>query len=154
MNNQKPLYSTKNHGNGMRNVTLICGLIMLVFGVLLWASGLAIESLEQYERYSSEESVFIGIALYILPFIIALLAFVMSFRYSGTYLDIYEDHIEGKGLVGIKYMHSIYFTYDKIGNVTAEKSYLCIHADGKNFKISTTKEKAEEFFRFIKSKMQ
>ncbi len=75
-------------------------------------------------------------------------AIFSAFIHPSGYVDIYQDHIEGKGKQG-KGMHKFYLNQNQIIGATFEQSVLFIHTDLGILKVICSKSTAIEACGYI-----
>lgn len=83
-----------------------------------------------------------------------IFAILQSFIHCSGYLNIYRDHIEGKGIRG-KGMNTFYLANKQVKSMTEESYYLCIHTEVGDYKIICSKKSRQEAIRyFLQNNMQ
>ncbi len=68
-----------------------------------------------------------------------------------TYVDVYNDHLEGKGLTGLNIVN-FYVRNEDIHNITNEKKSIFIHSTSGEFKIKTDRKSADKLYKYFVSK--
>ena len=74
----------------------------------------------------------------------------LYFYWSTAYLDVYDDHMEGKGIQQIE-VKNFYVKNSQIKNVTVSGMRVQIHSDMGEFKIVTSKKTASKIFNHFRS---
>ncbi len=75
-------------------------------------------------------------------------AILTAFIHISGYVEIYPDHIEGKGKQG-KGMNTFYLNQHQIKGATVEQGDLCVHSDLGIFKIICNKSVSNEACNYI-----
>ena len=74
----------------------------------------------------------------------------LYFYWSTAYLDVYDDHMEGKGIQQIE-VKNFYVKNSQIKNITVSGMRLQIHSDAGEFKIITSKKTASKIYEYFRS---
>ena len=140
---------------------------MIVFGIILMGLGViflftfGFDLVEKAGRSGDELAVFMSFFPPLLPFFFGLILIGIAQSWSGTYVQVFSDHMEGKALVGslgvvtnTRRKEVFFLTFNRISHITVESNVLKIHADGKEYKILTDSKYANEVFRLYNSIQQ
>ncbi|MBE7036184.1 MAG: hypothetical protein E7403_02700 [Ruminococcaceae bacterium] len=137
------LISSKGN-NKYRTVFLILGIICIIGSIIFFMTNVGAKT---YYSRSQESLKMVGILITALLFCFGLLAFLFAFVRCNGYINVYEDHAEGKGLQG-KGMNTFYLSNNQIRSVTQESYYLCLHTDIGVFRIICDKKSRLEIMKF------
>ena len=83
---------------------------------------------------------------------VGIFTIVVGVKYSKTYIAIYEDYIQGEGL--IKFSRGAFtLKYDRINGAFANKDKLFINSGGIAYKIGVGEYTADKMARYINEKI-
>ena len=137
------LFSSK--GNNKYKALFLClGLIFLILS-FIFAVSLA------PSRYASDSEKMIHIMVCCAIGGFGIFAVIFAFVNCNGYIDIYSDHIEGKGLQG-KGMNFFYLNKYQVKSVTQQSYYLCLHTEAGLFKIICDKTSRNKIMSILLQK--
>lgn len=158
MQEKKILFSTKGPGMSSTIGVVLLGIVLFVLGFIMAVT------IEVPPRYVSKNTELTDTILQIMPFLVSgvgLLCIGISIIASKTYLEVYDDHVEGKAFLESSWnCNDFYLTYDKINNVTVGRiknaifqfNGVFIHTDSGVYKIAASTKVSSEIFRYFNSR--
>ena len=82
-----------------------------------------------------------------------VITMVMKGFFASSYIDIYEDRVEGKGIQNFNVLQ-FSVRYSEINNITTEGIFIHIHTTSGTYKIISNKETATEVFTYYNQMMR
>ncbi|MBE7049816.1 MAG: hypothetical protein E7394_03485 [Ruminococcaceae bacterium] len=150
---KKLIISTKRTGLLSKFGGVFLGIAIILMGFII------LMTVDTKPQYISNNTEFIDTVLQIIPYFITaigVLCIAISVVSSKAYVDIYDDHIEGKAFMTSNWnCEDFYLTYDKINNITTgrikniaiEFNGIFIHTINGTYRIPTNKKFSKEIFR-------
>ncbi len=154
MYEKKPVIDTKGTGIGTKMVCVVAGIILTILGFIVFMNA---EDVFEQRYNESEVEMMIRSFMFMIPTLIGLFVMILPAIWGGTYIQVFEDHIEGKGLVGdmVKNVkETFYLSYNQISNITTSKNIVIINAGGKTYKVMTDKDTAQKVFQYCNEKIR
>lgn len=141
------LITTKNSTVARRKGGTITNLILILIGL-----GIFIFSFSVFDEIGIEfESVLILIISLIL-LSDGIIQLLLLHYMTSTYIDIYVDHMEGKGMQGLE-IKNFSLKNSDINNITVSGTVIHIHSNVGIFKIASNKKLADKIFNFYQSNL-
>lgn len=107
-----------------------------------------------YAMYASEygqsSSIALALALGVAGLIWGIVEIVLYSYWATAYIDVYDDHVEGKGIQQME-VRNFYVSNSQIKNVTISGMRVQIHSDMGEFRVVTNKEMATKIFNYFQS---
>lgn len=150
----RPVLTTRKTNIGY--LILDLGGNIIVDGILAAFCFIRGEELYETYWYRSEGTALQNLGIVI--FILAILSGIYHAMVARTYVDIFEDRIVGNGMQGIQ-CKSFILRYDQISDISVSKgflnlesgsgTFLVINTPAGNYKIITSKARAEEIAAYF-----
>ena len=143
----KLLMTTKNSAVARRKGGMIANLILILIGL-----GILIFSFFVFDRVGVEfQSVLILFIALMILFDGIVQILILHFKTS-SYVDIYDDHMEGKGMQGLE-LKNFSLRNAEVNNITLSGTEINIHTNAGVFKITSNKQVADKIFNFYQSQL-
>ena len=148
----KILFTTKGTNKDSVIKSFIIAAICVILGliVVLFTKDLHINP---YRGSASERALASGIivGITLAPFVFAFVSIAKAVIDNLRYIELYEEHIEGKKLAMNNYGYNdIYLKFDQINSVSVESGYyICINTGSAIYKARSSK--AKEFMQVYNS---
>lgn len=140
----KKIMSTKGTNSRQKIAGILSGGVMIIVGIFAFAFAVY---MSEYGQSSSSMALFI---LGVVALIWGIMEIALNFYWATAYIDIYDDHMEGKGIQQIE-VRNFNINNSQIKNITTSGMRVQIHSDMGEFKIVTNKETAEKIFNYFQS---
>jgi len=132
------IFTTKGKNTSKKISLIILGIVAIIAGF----------SIIPIIDKSSGNMKDMGMIIAAIAICFGIFAILTAFVHISGYVDIYSDHIEGKGKQG-KGMNRFTLTPSQIKGATIEQSDLCIHSTLGVFKIICSKNASIEACNYI-----
>ena len=144
---KQPLITTRDTNKTSRTGAIIGGVLDVLFAIFMicFIKGKAdkVPSYLQDEFWEASAGLIIFCVIVLGCMVIYT---VYQFSICNSYVDVYDDHMEGKGIQNIYQIVDFNLGYDKIVSVTCSGIYLSIQTSGGKFKILTNVETAKKVY--------
>ncbi len=142
-----PILTTRDTNKISKVFAIISGILDIVLAAFVFSFfKKRIDSVPYYmqDAYTEEISGFIGFAA--IAFIAAIFYSVYQFVICRSYVDVYENRLEGKGIQNVYQIVDFNLSYDNITSVTCRGPYLNIQTPGSKYKILTNVKTAQKVY--------
>ncbi len=139
---KKAILSTRKTDTKRTTAAIAMSIIMCIMGIVVIA--FYVFAADYIFDNSMIFILFLGL------FVIAdgIVMIAINCFYAKTYIDIFEDRIEGKGLQGMSLM-DFNIKMDRIVNISVENMFIYIHTASGKYKIRTSKDTATKVFSYL-----
>lgn len=140
----KPVISVQGSGKKL----ILIGIAMIIFAaIFLAACASDVEG-------SRDEETLIQTFFIITVLIegVGIFVIVTGVKFSKTYISVFEDYIQGEGLVNFS-RGSFSLKYNKITSAIANKDRLLINSNGVIYKIGISSSDSSRIVRYINDKI-
>ncbi len=139
--------STKGKSGSKRIMYVVFACIIFLLSVIMLTVAAGVRGNDDFKA--------LGIVISAIAFAMGILCLLYGFIATSSYVDVYDDHIEGKALIGKKIaLNSFYLKNHQIRSVTVDQGVLCIHTDSGDLKIVCGKKASDKIFRLINQEIQ
>ena len=143
----KLLMTTKNSAAARRKGGIIMNLVLILIGL-----GILVFSFSVFDKVGVEfQSVLILFIALMLLFDGIVQILLLHFKTS-SYVDIYDDHMEGKGMQGLE-LKNFSLKNVEVKNITVSGMEIDIHTNAGVFKITSNKQVADKVFNLYQSQL-
>ena len=154
--NSRIIFTTKGTNSDSVFKSFIVAIICLIIGLIMvfLLRGVRISP---YRGSDGERAFAIAffVIIRIVPFLFAVLAITKAIIDNLRYIELYEDHLEGRKLAMNNYGYNdIYLKFNLINSVSVEKGcYICINAGGAIYKARSSKAKEfmQVYYNYVNS---
>ncbi|MBE7054307.1 MAG: hypothetical protein E7391_08560 [Ruminococcaceae bacterium] len=147
---KEPVYDTKGTGIGQKFLMIIIGFIIMIGGFFIL---MELPDFFEKKHNESELEMFLRSFLMMAPVWLGAALIGFSLLWNGTYIQVFDDHIQGTGLCGKNNnKETFYLTYKQIDNITTSKSIISINSAGKTYKVLANNDIAQKIFTYCYNK--
>lgn len=133
-----PLITTRDTNKASKLSAVISGILDVIFAIM-FISFFKDQDLE-------EVAGLIVLCVAVLGGLVIYTAY--QFSICRSYVDVYEDRLEGKGIQNGYQLTDFTLSYDKITNVSCSGINVLIHTSGGNYKILTNAETSKKVYEY------
>ena len=134
------IFITKNENNKLKIILICCGIIEIIIGITA-----IYFSVQLMSHTSSAAALFVVSCLFILIGTASTAWGILLFQ---TYVNVYENHIQGKGIFGLS-IRNFYLINDHINNIIKSKKSILIHSLFGKFKVIVDNKNADKLYEYF-----
>lgn len=146
------LLTTRDTNKVSKISAIISGILDIVFVILAFAffnnqqNSLPTSLRDDFVKESAGLIILVAVA-----FGAMIIYTAYQFVICRSYVDVYSDRVEGKGIQNVYQVIDFSLSYDKITNITCAGIYVHIHTAGGQYKILTNAETAKKVYEYYNS---
>ena len=141
------LITTKNSTVARRKGGTIANLILILVGL-----GIFIFSFSVFDEIGIEFESVLLLVISLLLLSDGIIQLLMLYYTTSSYVDIYNDHMEGKGMQGLE-IKNFSLKNSDINNITISGAVIHIHSNSGIFKVTSNKKLANKIFNYYQSNL-
>lgn len=142
-----PILTTRDTNKISKVFAIISGILDILFAVfILNFFKKRIDAVPGYMRDDYTEAISGLIALVAIALAASLFYAAYQFVICRSYVDVYENRLEGKGIQNVYQIVDFNLSYDNITSVTCRGLYIHIQTPGGKFKILSNAETAQKVY--------
>lgn len=145
----KPLITTAGTNKMMKVSAFVYAIAAVLFAIFIY--NFFSNQIASYPKYAQE--IYLQEAAGLIIFEVIICGFMLIYAAylwatCRSYVNVYEDRLEGKGIQNVYQIVDFSLSYDKITNVTCTSMYIYIHTPGGKYKIVSNVQTAKEVFNY------